>query len=145
MVTGFHNPHTYEGSLIELQRTVEYAIKWAHEYGAVCRPHVAKDFSPGNEGWDNPKWAEGRARLVSNPDRFMCLDYLMPATELSHPNPGFRGYVNDAFWKIINELTPLGLCATVPLEPFHAEGPYAAALMAGARAYHQDEKIRGDR
>ncbi len=145
MVTGFHNPHTYEGSLIELKRTVEYAIKWADKYGAVCRPHVAKDFSPGNTGWENPKWAEQRARLVRNPDRFMCLDYLMPATELSHPDPGFRGHVNDAFWKIINELTPRGLCATVPLLPCHAEGAYAAELIAAALAYHLSPRIRGDR
>ena len=136
MVTGFHHPDSYKGSINELNRTVRYAIEWADEikYGALCRPHVAKDCSPGNEGWDSPKWASLRARLVENPESFKSLDYLMEATDLSHPFVDFRGRVNDAYWKIIDNLGPR--CVTVPLKPYPDRGMYAKESKAAADAFN---------
>lgn len=136
MVSGFHKPDSYRGDIEELGRTVRYAIEWAEKYGAVCRPHVAKDCSPGNEGWKSGKWAPLRAYLVENPESFKNLDYLMEATDLSHPDVEFRAHVNEAYWKIIDTLTPRGLCATVPLKPYRSKGAYVRASNDAAEAYN---------
>jgi hypothetical protein len=136
MVTGFHDPDSYKGSIEKLERTVQYAIKWAEDYGAVCRPHVAKDCSPGNDGWQSSKWAPLRARLVENPELFKNLDYLMEATELSHPDIEYRAHVNDAYWKIIDTLTPRGLCATVPLKPYRNKGAYVRESNDAAETFN---------
>jgi hypothetical protein len=136
MVTGYHHPDSFTGDIPELEKTVKYSIEWAEKYGAVCRPHVAKECSPGNTGWNSPKWASIRAYLVENPEAFKNLDYLMEATELSHPDTGFRAYVNEAYWNIIDTLTPRGLCATVPLKPYRNKGAYVRASNDAAETYN---------
>lgn len=128
MITGFHHresrkdfgkgKYNYRGNREELKRVVDYSIDWAEKYGAVCRPHVAKECSPGNRGWNSPKWAHVRARLIENPELFKNLDYLALASELSHPDHGYRAQVNAAYMTIIDILGPRGLCATTPLIPY---------------------------
>ncbi|MFA4887557.1 MAG: hypothetical protein WC595_05055 [Candidatus Nanoarchaeia archaeon] len=114
MVMGFHDKNGMPvDNKDSLQQNVDYSISSADTYGAVARPHIAKDLVPGNSGWKNPVWNEQRQQLLSNPHFFKNLDFVALASEITHPDPVFRAEVNYAYLQIINRLT--GRCATNPL------------------------------
>ncbi len=118
MVMGFHDASGVPIDDTEsLRKNVEYSLEVAEKYGVVSRPHVAKDVSPGNNGWTNPVWAHQRARMLENPELFKCLDFVAIASEITHPDEAFRRQVNEAYMDIITELTPRGLCGTTPIMP----------------------------
>ena len=122
MVMGFHDSHGKPVDTSESLRTnFDYAVSCAEKKGVVARPHVAKDMVPGNNGWNNPVWAEQRARLFANPTLFRNLDFVALASEVTHPDAVFREQVNAAYTDIIRTLTPQGLCATSPLLPYSGD------------------------
>ena len=60
------------------------------EYGALPRPHVAKDFIPGSDNWDRPEYSERVKYLINNPDFFINLDFTSLPSEITHIDENFR-------------------------------------------------------
>jgi len=119
IVLGYHSNSGYEGDNAEsLKKDAGYAIESAKRFGAVARPYVAKDCAPGNDGWVEPRWSGQVSHILNNPILFKNLDYAALASDVTHPDPGFRGRVNEAYMKIIDMLRKDGLCATVPVAPY---------------------------
>lgn len=119
MVMGFHDQ---AGNPVDtpysLNKNVDYSLDRAERYGAVIRPHVAKDMVPGNDGWHNPAWSVQHDRLLKYPQLFRNLDFVALASDITHPDPEFRQYVNRAYIEIVRRLAPHNLCATSPLLPY---------------------------
>ena len=95
-----------------LERAVRLTEKLQHDYGAIPRPHVAKDLIPGNDYWrnDNPNdraevHSERAARievLLSHPEYFQALDFKALASSISHPDALLRYMVNEYYRTITN-------------------------------------------
>lgn len=119
LVLGFHENNGYSGDTPEsLKFTAEYAEYIATRFGTVARPYVAKDFAPGNHGWKDARYAARRKHVLEHIHLFKNLDYAALASEVTHPDPAFRAYVNESFMKIIDRLRPQGLCVTSPVMPY---------------------------
>jgi len=128
MVLGFHNKNKVRvGNRHTLQQDAEFSIRVAELYGAVARPHLAKDITPGGSSWRNPLWEKERNALLNDPELFINLDYVTLGSELTHPDKQFREEANEAYMHIINVLTPRGLCTTRPLLP-HTGDKYGDLL-----------------
>ncbi|MBI5392717.1 hypothetical protein HZA96_02505 [Candidatus Woesearchaeota archaeon] len=127
LVMGYHSSGKQKGDTKEsLQKTVSYAINRAEELGVVARPHIAKDFVPGNDGWNAIQWQAQKEIILNDPKLFKNLDFVAFASELTHPDPEFRALVNDAYLQIIKRLTPQGLCTTSPLQPYMVSNSFVA-------------------
>ncbi len=118
LVMGFYDE---KGKPVEtaenLQDNLSYAVHAAEELAVVARPHVAKNFGPGNDGWNNPIWDTQRQHLLDNPQLFRNLDFVALASCLTHPDADFRGAVNNTYLEIVKRLTPIRRCVTTPLLP----------------------------
>lgn len=117
MVMGFNTIGERKGDDEEsLRKNVEYSLSRAERYGVVCRPHVAKEFYPGTDGWEDSYWECQKEKLLDNPELFRNLDFVAYASEITHPDPDFRHKVNEAYGEIINSLD--GTCTTSPIMPY---------------------------
>ena len=69
-------------------------------YGAVPRPHVSKDFIPGNNGWRSPEHSRAVESLLKNPEAFQSLDFTALPSSLTHPNGKIRELATKYFLKM---------------------------------------------
>ena len=72
----------------------------AEKYGAVPRPHVAKSFVPGNDGWFADENKDTAEMLIQHPEFFQCLDFTAPPSPLTHPDPQLRELATQSFLRI---------------------------------------------
>jgi|TARA_Y100000310_G_C20647860_1_gene797661 hypothetical protein len=79
-----------------------YAVtkKMVEEYGAIPRPHVAKDFIPGNKGWKSPEYASAVESLLQNPESFQSLDFTALPSTLTHADEEMRELAIQYFLQI---------------------------------------------
>ncbi len=119
MVMGFNTIGNRKGDdKKSLKKNVKYAKYVTKKYGVVSRPHVAKEFYPGTEGWENKYWNDQKEKLFENIELFKNLDFVAYASEITHPDPKFRKKVNKAYKAIIDSLGSVEKCATSPLMPY---------------------------
>ena len=69
-------------------------------YGAVPRPHVSKDFVPGNNGWRSPEHSDAVESLLQHPEAFQSLDFTALPSPLTHPNERIRELATKYFLKM---------------------------------------------
>ena len=69
-------------------------------YEAVPRPHVSKDFIPGNNGWRSPEHLEAVESLLEHPESFQSLDFTALPSPLTHPNERIRELATKYFLKM---------------------------------------------
>jgi hypothetical protein len=93
MVFG-HNGHD---DLESLKLANDFLRGMAEHYGAIPRPHVAKDVVPGNDGWQASENQATLRYLFEKPHAFQLLDFTALPSWLTHPDPSFRRAVSDAF------------------------------------------------
>lgn len=85
-----------------LKLAYEFTIDMVNNYGAVPRPHVAKAFIPGNDGWRSPKHSNQVEALLQHPEAFQSLDFTALPSPLTHPKEALRELVTDYFLRICN-------------------------------------------
>lgn len=69
-------------------------------YGAVPRPHVSKDFIPGNNGWRSPEHTRAVEILLEHPESFQSLDFTALPSPLTHPRERIRELATKYFLKM---------------------------------------------
>jgi len=76
------------------EETLKLTLDFAHQmndiYGAIPRPHVAKDVLPGSDNWYKKEYAEKVNCLINNPNLFVNLDFTALPSEITHANERFR-------------------------------------------------------
>jgi len=94
----FGNPRTTEEKTIrEAYRVTEMVVE---KYGAIPRPHVSKDFIPGNDGWISPLYESQVELLLGHPESFQSLDFTALPSPLTHPNERIRELATEYFLKM---------------------------------------------
>ncbi len=92
---------------IEDEDALSLAVKFCKdmqaEYGAVPRPHIAKDMVPGNDGWINLNNIEVKKKYYKNPMLFQNLDFTAIPSPITHPDIAFRDLVTK-YYKSVCEL-----------------------------------------
>lgn len=92
---------------IEDEEALSLAVKFCNDmqrdFGAVPRPHIAKDIVPGNDGWLNPKNDAIRQEFYDNPMLFQNLDFTAIPSPITHPDSEFRKLVTK-YYKLVCEL-----------------------------------------
>jgi radical SAM superfamily enzyme YgiQ (UPF0313 family) len=106
------------GHLREDKDSLENAVRLTDElqkkFGAVPRPHVAKDLIPGNDYWQNTIKRATRADrtdrarriqlLLEQPKYFQAMDFKALASSVSHSNEILRHMVNK-YYKTITKMS----------------------------------------
>ena len=80
----------------------EFTQAMVDTYEAVPRPHVAKNFIPGNKGWIYPGNVKAIELLLKNPESFQGLDFTSLASPLTHPDGRLRELTNHYYKEICN-------------------------------------------
>ncbi|MFC2135944.1 radical SAM protein [Bacteroidota bacterium] len=83
-----------------LRLAYEFTLDMVGKYGAVPRPHVAKAFIPGNDGWTSPEYREAVERLIEHPESFQSLDFTALPSTLTHPDEEIRSLATKYFLEI---------------------------------------------
>ncbi len=96
-----------------LRRAYEKTLEWADKYGAVPRPHVAKSFVPGNNGWRDPANFLRVRKIIKNPELFQSLDFTALPSELTHLNGATKNLANEYFLKMCS----MSDCTTQYVKP----------------------------
>ncbi|MBI2572893.1 radical SAM protein [Candidatus Woesearchaeota archaeon] len=96
-----------------LQLAYEFTMDMVERYQAVPRPHVAKAFVPGNEGWISPDHAHQVEALMQHPESFQSLDFTALPSPLTHPNKELRRVATEYFLKMCDIPT----ATTLPIMP----------------------------
>lgn len=96
MVFG-HNGKEDESSL---QKAVEFSKTMLAKFGALPRPHIAKDIVPGNDGWNDNRNAIVREKFYNNVSLFQNLDFTALPSSITHPDKEFRSIVTKYYSQI---------------------------------------------
>ena len=99
LMTFGHNDADTEDSLSQAYKFVENMIR---EYQAVPRPHIAKSFIPGNDGWYSANYKKQVELLIKKPILFQCLDFTALPTRFTHSNDIVRELAKNYFLKMCN-------------------------------------------
>lgn len=83
-----------------LHLAVEFTRDMVEKYGAVPRPHIAKSFIPGNNGWYAPKNQAAIRKLMLDPESFQTLDFTALPSSITHPDPKLRRIATDCYLEI---------------------------------------------
>ncbi len=94
----FGNPKTTKED--NIREAFEVTQMVVEKFGAIPRPHVSKDFIPGNLGWVSGKYSEEIEVLLRNPDTFQSLDFTALPSELTHSDPIVRSLATEYFLKM---------------------------------------------
>ncbi len=113
MVFG-HNRSDDETSL---HLAYEFVRDMKTEYGALPRPHVAKDIVPGNNGWYDRKNRPIVEKFLNAPCLFQNLDFTAVPSPITHPNQEFRRLVTKYYLEVCN----LSGCLTQDVLPVSPE------------------------
>ncbi len=93
----FGHPEEDEESLAD---AYDFTVDMVQRYGAVPRPHVAKDIIPGNENWRLPQNARRVDFLLEHPEYFQALDFTALPSSISHPDSALRKLVERYYLMI---------------------------------------------
>ncbi|MCA9352031.1 hypothetical protein KC866_01410 [Patescibacteria group bacterium] len=85
-----------------MQSAVDFTHAMVDLYGAVPRPHIAKNLIPGNDHWMNPANQAEVQMFIQEPWLFQALDFCALATEYTHGNKDFAKLVNKYYLAICN-------------------------------------------
>ncbi len=96
MVFGHEGIDTEETLALAYQFTLDMVDR----FGAIPRPHVAKAFIPGNDGWNNQRYATQIQALLDHPESFQSLDFTALPSLITHPNPALRDVTTGYFMQI---------------------------------------------
>ncbi len=96
MVFGHEGVDTKES----LQSAYEFAKEMQDKYGAIPRPHIAKAFIPGNDGWKSEKYRAQVERLIEEPQLFQSLDFTALPTKFTHPDDTQRELATEWYLKM---------------------------------------------
>lgn len=99
LMTFGHNDADNEVSLSQAYKFVEDMIQ---EYQVVPRPHIAKSFIPGNDGWHSAKYKKQVELLIKKPIVFQSLDFTALPTRFTHSNDIVRVLSRKYFLKMCN-------------------------------------------
>lgn len=69
-----------------LSAACEFTQEMIDLYGAIPRPHIAKSFIPGNNGWFEKKNSKKVDTLMTHPYLFQSLDFVALPTAFTHSN-----------------------------------------------------------
>ena len=83
-----------------LKLAYDFTMNMVDNFGAVPRPHVAKAFVPGNDGWRSKKHAAAVETLLNHPESFQSLDFTALPSSLTHPDKKMRKLATEYFLKI---------------------------------------------
>jgi len=86
-----------------LRLDVKFCADMKLKFGAVPRPHIAKDMVPGNDGWMNPNNEKIRQEFYANPMLFQNLDFTAVPSPVTHPNTNFRELVSK-YYRMVCDL-----------------------------------------
>ena len=100
-----------------LRLAYEFARDMQTEYGALPRPHVAKDIVPGNNGWYDHKNRLIVEKYLNAPCLFQNLDFTAVPSPITHPNQEFRRLVKKYYLEVCN----LSGCLTQDVLPVSPE------------------------
>lgn len=96
MVFGHNNKEDEESLILALKFCEEMQDK----YGALPRPHIAKDIVPGNDGWFDKSNFRIVEKFLKNPILFQNLDFTAIPSPITHPDRSFRELVKKYFIKV---------------------------------------------
>ncbi len=96
MVFGHNNVEDEES----LKLAYEFSSEMLGRYGALPRPHIAKDIVPGNDGWYNAANKNIVNLFLNNPILFQNLDFTAVPSPITHPNKEFRELVTKYYLKV---------------------------------------------
>ncbi len=96
MVFGHNNEEDEES----LELALGFCKDMHNQYGALPRPHVAKDIVPGNDGWFDKKNEGVRKEFLNNPILFQNLDFTAVPSQITHPDNNFRKLVEKYYIKV---------------------------------------------
>lgn len=96
-----------------LRLAYEFTLDMVDRYGAVPRPHVAKSFIPGNNGWFDPKNADAVESLMKHPESFQALDFTALPSRLTHSDDRLRELASQYYLKICE----IPANTTLPVKP----------------------------
>ena len=94
----------------------EFTVDMVEKYGAIPRPHVAKNFVPGNKGWLMPHNQEAIELMTRNPELFQALDFTALPSRLTHRHKKTKKLATEYFLKIC-ELPSATTLFVKPIEP----------------------------
>lgn len=97
LMTFGHNDVDNEKSLMA---AYEFTKQMIELYGAIPRPHIAKSFIPGNDGWFDIKNRDKVETLMKNPFAFQSLDFTALPTSFTHSNKEIRTLSKKYFLKM---------------------------------------------
>ncbi len=91
---------------VDTEKTLKLAYEFTQamvdNYKVVPRPHVAKNFIPGNKGWIDSENGKAIELLLKNPESFQALDFTALASSLTHPDDRLRELTNHYYKEICN-------------------------------------------
>lgn len=97
-----------------LKHAYDFVEAMVDKYGAIPRPHIAKQCIPGNDGRSDSKFQKEVSMLIENPTLFQSLDFTALASKLTHPDTAFRDMVNHYYL----EMCKLPGNTTQPIIPY---------------------------
>lgn len=83
-----------------LRLAVDFTQDMVTQYGAVPRPHIAKGFIPGNNGWHDAQNQPAIEQLINDPECFQTLDFTALPSSLTHPDTELRKIATDCYLEI---------------------------------------------
>jgi hypothetical protein len=83
-----------------LNLAFEFARDMVSQFGAIPRPHVAKEIVPGNDGWRDDRNRELVERYCRYPMLFQNLDFTALPSPITHPNSTLRELVTKYYLKV---------------------------------------------
>ncbi len=83
----FGHPAENERSLRD---AVAFTLRLVEQYGAVPRPHMAKNLVPGNQNWKDPANQDRMQMFLKHPEAFQALDFTTLPCALTHPDQALR-------------------------------------------------------
>lgn len=99
-----------------LKAAYEVTKEMVEKYGAVPRPHVSKAFIPGNDDWNESKYAAKVDALLNYPESFQSLDFTALPSELTHSDIELRELATAYYLKMC-ELPGNTTLSTKPITP----------------------------
>lgn len=100
-----------------LQLAVDFTRDMVDQYGAIPRPHIAKGFVPGNNGWNDPQFEGVINQLIEDPESFQTLDFTALPSTITHPDPELRQIATECYL----EICAMPQNTTLPIIPITPE------------------------
>lgn len=100
-----------------LRLAVDFTKVMVSHHEAVPRPHIAKSFVPGNNGWHETQFQPAIEQLMQDPESFQTLDFTALPSTLTHPDPELRRIATECYL----EICAMPQNTTLPIIPITPE------------------------